>query len=548
MGSLKRPIEEEALQEVVEEVPKKTGKSKKRPVEAVAQEVEVEVSKKSKKRAAESEEVLKQDTGTKKQKRSDTLGLEEAKAYFAANVVKVHVPEGKDVDISPLDGFRMNGFAKALVKHCQSKFEKPTAIQACCWPIIMQRSDVCGIAKTGSGKTMAFALPYLSMSARGVLSVFEQPNCQPRFVAMAPTRELAQQIATVCEELALIVSQGDNDYPVQCIYGGVPKHEQKKILRTKGADMIIATPGRLQDLTDEEALDLSYVQYLVLDEADRMLDMGFIDAVKKLIGQMPKAGERQTCMFSATWPASVHNLAVQFLDTPVHVGIGSVDEGLTANTAIRQEVEILRNERDKNARLLHHLKKHYTPTTKVIIFGLYKKEVAFLEKWLWDNGFDKAIALQGDMTQDGRSKAIADFKKTACTPLVATDVAGRGLDINDVELVINYTFPLTIEDYVHRIGRTGRAGKKGLAVTFFCPDSKGVQDEKAHAGDLVKIMTDAGQHVPEELAKIASTSGGNKATKKKAHPLFGAHFKDAAQMAALEAKKVHTTFADSDDE
>jgi len=117
-----------------------------------------------------------------------------------------------------------------------------------------------------------------------------------------------------------------------------------------------------------------------------------------------------------------------------------------------------------------------------------------------------------------------------------------------VELVINYTFPLTIEDYVHRIGRTGRAGKKGLAVTFFCPESKGVQDEKAHAGDLVKILSDAGQPVPDELAKIASTSGGNKATKKKAHPLFGAHFKDAAQMAALEAKKVHTTFADSDDE
>merc|ERR1712118_161474 len=157
-------------------------------------------------------------------------------------------------------------------------------------------------------------------------------------------------------------------------------------------------------------------------------------------------------------------------------------------------------------------------------------------------------ALQGDLSQDKREKAMADFKACKLTPLIATYVASRGLDINDVELVINYTFPLTIEDYVHRIGRTGRAGKKGLAVTFFCPDSKGVQDEKAHAGDLVKVLTDAGQKVPEELAKISATSGGNKATKKKAHPLFGNHFKSAEQMAALEAKKVHTTFADSDDE
>merc|ERR1712190_349242 len=155
---------------------------------------------------------------------------------------------------------------------------------------------------------------------------------------------------------------------------------------------------------------------------------------------------------------------------------------------------------------------------------------------------------QGDMSQDKRTAAIADFKAAKQSPLIATDVASRGLDVQDVELVINYTFPLTIEDYVHRIGRTGRAGKKGLDVCFFCPDSKGAQDEKAHAGDLAKILRDAGQTVPSELEKLSNTSGGNKATKKKAHPLFGAHFKSAEQMAALEATKVHTTFDDSDDE
>merc|ERR1712039_706704 len=158
------------------------------------------------------------------------------------------------------------------------------------------------------------------------------------------------------------------------------------------------------------------------------------------------------------------------------------------------------------------------------------------------------MALQGDMAQEKRTRAIADFKACRKTPLIATDVASRGLDVSDVELVINYTFPLTIEDYVHRIGRTGRAGKKGLAVALFCPDSKGAQDEKSHAGDLAKVLRDAKQPVPPELEKLSATSGGNKATKKKAHPLFGAHFKTAEQMAALEAKKVHKTFADSDDE
>jgi len=481
----------------------------------------------------------------KRAKVQEKLCVEDAKAYFDSNQIKVHLPEGKDLDITPLAGFRVEGFAKKLVKYCEGKFEKPTPIQACCWPLIMQRSDVCGIAKTGSGKTMAFAMPYLSMSRKGVLTAFEQPCHQPRFVALAPTRELAMQISEVCKELSKTL--GD-DFPVQCIYGGVPKRDQRQALENEGVDMLVGTPGRMQDLMNEETIDLSYVQYLVLDEADRMLDMGFIDVVKSIIGCMPKAGKRQTCMFSATWPSSVHHLATQFLDSPVHVGIGSVEEGMIANTSIRQEVEVIKDPKDKPNRLLHHLKKHYSPNKKVIVFGLYKKETAWLETFLWEKGYDKVIALQGDMTQDKRTQAIADFKATKKTPLIATDVASRGLDVQDVELVINYTFPLTIEDYVHRIGRTGRAGKKGLAICFFCPDSKGAQDEKAHAGDLVKVMKDAGQTVPDDLQKLSDTSGGNKATKKKAHPLFGAHFKTAEQMAALEAKKVHTTFADSDDE
>jgi len=509
------------------------------------------------KRAAEAAEEVKAKKKTKvkgkegrSQEDSGKMSVADAKAYFESNLIKVHVPEGKDVDITPLAGFKVRGFAKRLVAYCEGKYDKPTPIQACCWPIAMQKCDVCGIAKTGSGKTLAFAVPYLSMSRRGVLTVFEQPCNMPRFVAMAPTRELAMQIAEVCKELvqeAMAAESEDYNYPVQCIYGGVPKREQKDLLRTQGIDMLVGTPGRLQDLVEEQSLDFSHVQYLVLDEADRMLDMGFIDVVKALIGKMPKAGERQTCMFSATWPASVHHLAVQFLNQPVHVGIGSLDEGLVANVSITQEVEIIHDEKSKPQRLLAILKQHYNKDKKIIIFGLYKKETAWLETMLWEKGYEKVIALQGDMTQDKRSAAIADFKLCKKTPLIATDVASRGLDVTDVELVINYTFPLTIEDYVHRIGRTGRAGKKGHAICFFTPESKGVQDEKTHAGDLVKILKDAGQKVPAELEKIAATSGGNKASKKKAHPLFGSHFKSEAQMAELEKKKTHTTF-DSDDE
>lgn len=514
--------------------------SAKRPA---AEALQPPSKKKAKKAAGESGEKAGKagkDSGGK-------LSATDAKAFFETNDIKVHVPESKEVDILPLEGFKMKGFAKTLVKYCEGKFSKPTPIQAICWPIAMQRTDLCGIAKTGSGKTLAFVVPYLSMSRRGVLEVYEQPCATPRFVAMAPTRELAMQIAQVCKDLSAALA-AEVSFPVQCVYGGVPKWEQRKALQEEGVDLLVATPGRLQDLVEESAVDLGYVQYLVLDEADKMLDLGFIDAVKSLISKMPKAGERQTCMFSATWPPNVHCLSEQFLDKPVHVIVGSGDQGLAANTAIRQEVEVVQHDKEKQTRLLHHLKKHYAADKKVIIFGLYKKECAWLEGFLYDKGYTKVAQLQGDLTQEKRTKTIEDFKATRVTPLIATDVASRGLDINDVELVINYTFPLTIEDYVHRIGRTGRAGKKGLAVCFFCPDSKGAQDEKAHAGDLVKIIKDAGQQPPDDLLKLSATSGGNKATKKKAHPLFGAHFKTPEQMAALEAKKVHKSFADSDDE
>lgn len=389
-------------------------------------------------------------------------------------------------------------------------------------------------------------------------------------VCLAPTRELVQQIATVVEEFAALASKTEGKYPVTTIVGGLPKWEQKNRIKTVGADIVCATVGRLVDLVDNDgALELSKVQFLVLDEADRMLDMGFVDDVKKLASQCPST--KQTVFFSATWPKAVHRLATSITrdgsTATVTVGArkaapaadadvegeedgpGDVEtEGPpVANDRIKQIVEVMNHGKAKLPRLIELLKEH--KNKKIIVFGLYKKEIATLERTLQQRGFPETVALQGDMLQTARNSVMENFRSSKSKLLLATDVASRGLDVPDIEVVINYTFPLTIEDFVHRVGRTARGTRTGLAITLFnAGPIEGVQDEKQHAGDLVRVLRQASQPVPSELDKIAGTSQGNKASKKKAHPLYGNFFKDEAEMAKLEAKKVHTTFADSDDE
>jgi ATP-dependent RNA helicase DBP3 len=337
-------------------------------------------------------------------------------------------------------------------------------------------------------------------------------------------------------------------YPVVTIVGGMPKREQRDKLNS-GVTVACCTPGRLHDLAEEGCIELGYTQFLVLDEADRMLDLGFIDVIRKIVALTPES--RQTAL-SATWPESVEAFARHMVrkgPTLAKVTVGDVDGDaavLRANTAITQTVEIVQKKDEKLKKLWPLLKQ--SKARKTIIFALYKKECAWLHMILKKDGYDVGC-LHGDMSQDARNRSIEDFKKNNIPMLVATDVAGRGLDVQDVELVVNYTFPLTIEDYVHRIGRTGRAGKTGRAVTYFCPnDSTPGVDEKALAFDLVKVLADAKQEVPPELKKVADGAGGSKATKKKAHSLYGSHFKDEAEMAKLEEKKVHVTFDDSDDE
>jgi len=320
----------------------------------------------------------------------------------------------------------------------------------------------------------------------------------PIMLVVAPTREMAMQSQDVLEEAAKFVKIRS-----VCVYGGVPKPPQRDALR-RGVEVLVATPGRLIDLMEEGCCDLSQISYLVLDEADRMLDQGFERDIRKIIGQTHVS--RQTALFSATWPDSVRELAHEFLTRPIKVTIGSDD--LAAGTRIKQIVEVI-DDRARELRLNKLLKEyHASRKNRMLIFVLYKKEASRIEMSLQRSGWN-CTSIHGDKSQEARTEAVENFKNGRVPLLVATDVAARGLDIPDVDYVINYSFPLTIEDYVHRIGRTGRAGKSGVSHTFF------QSCDKARAGELVKVLKDAGQDVPKEMMSFDLN------IKKKEHKLYG---------------------------
>lgn len=421
--------------------------------------------------------------------------------------------------IKPVTKFEHLGLSAPLM-HATREFVSPSPIQAVSWPLILSGHDMVGIAATGSGKTLAFGLPMVAhVQAQRDAGVVSGKG--PFALVMAPTRELAIQIAQVLD-----VAGSQVNVRVLCVYGGVPKKEQVDALK-RGVEIVVGTPGRLEDLMNEGTCKLQAVTYLVLDEADRMLDLGFEPHIRAICNTV--RSDRQTLMFSATWPSAVQKLAAQFLCNPLKVTIGSQD--LAASHSIAQVVEVI-DLQARDRRLLELLKKyHSSRSNRVIIFVLYKKEAPRVEQLLSRNGW-KAAAIHGDISQDQRTAAVEMFKSGKCPLLIATDVAARGLDIPDVEVVINYSFPLTTEDYVHRIGRTGRAGKKGIAHTFFCASM-----DKPRAGELINVLREAGQTVPEELLKFGT------AVKKKESKLYGSHFKDVD----INAKAKKMTF-DSDDE
>ncbi|KAA8525702.1 hypothetical protein F0562_007557 [Nyssa sinensis] len=434
------------------------------------------------------------------------------------------VVSGNDINDSKygaLKSFAESGLPKEVLECCMN-FEKPSPIQSHSWPFLLHGRDFIGIAATGSGKTLAFGIP-------AIMHVLEKrknkalKRVNPLCLVLSPTRELAQQISDV-----LCDSGKPCGVRSVCVYGGTSKGPQISSLKS-GVDIVIGTPGRLKDLIEMRVCYLKEVSFVVLDEADRMLDMGFEPEVRSILSQTCSA--RQMVMFSATWPLPVHQLAQEFMDPhPVKVVIGSED--LAANHDVMQIVEVL-EDRSRDERLLCLLEKyHKSRRNRVLVFVLYKKEASRVESMLQKRGW-KAVSISGDKAQHARTKALSLFKEGSCPLMIATDVAARGLDIPDVEVVINYSFPLTTEDYVHRIGRTGRAGKKGVAHTFFMKENKGL------SGELVNVLREAGQIVPADLLNFGTH------VKKKESKLYGAHFRE---IAANAPKATKITFNSSDDE
>jgi ATP-dependent RNA helicase RhlE len=328
----------------------------------------------------------------------------------------------------------------------KSGYIHPRPIQDQAIPVVLSGKDVFGMANTGTGKTAAFLLPLINKIAKT-----KGQNKKEKVLIMAPTRELAIQIENDFKNLAF----GFGMFSVACV-GGLPMGKQIREIKL-GVSFVIGTPGRLRDLIDQKVLDLSTCYSVVLDEADRMLDMGFRDDMLYIIGKTPK--ERQTLFFSATLSPEIKKLTSQYLKDPVFV---SVISGETAKS-IDQDVVRFGSKEDKIKKLQEVLKRD--GSDKVLIFREMKHSVDTLEKELKTFGF-KAGGIHGNKRSRERIRILDSFKKNEINILIATDVAARGLDIPDVTHVINYDVPQTYDTYVHRIGRTGRAGKKGTALTF----------------------------------------------------------------------------------
>jgi ATP-dependent RNA helicase DDX46/PRP5 len=366
-------------------------------------------------------------------------------------------------------------------------YEKPTSIQAQAIPAIMSGRDLIGIAKTGSGKTMAFVLPMLR-------HVLDQPkiliNDGPIALIMTPTRELAMQTYSECCKFTKFLGLS-----VVCAYGGAPIKDQIADLK-RGAEIVICTPGRMIDLllaNSGKVTNLRRVTYLVLDEADRMFDMGFGPQVIKIIGNIRP--DKQAVLFSATFPKQMDILARKVLHKPIEIVVGGIS---TVCDDVEQIVEVL-NEEEKFLRLLQVLGEWYEVETEQILIFVDRQDAAdHLLRDLLKRGYP-CLSLHGGKDQADRDSTISDFKLGNIPILIATSVAARGLDVKDLGLVINYECPNHMEDYVHRVGRTGRAGNKGTAITFI------TKEQERFAPDIVKALKTSNVSIPKELEILSES-------------------------------------------
>ena len=368
-----------------------------------------------------------------------------------------------------MSNFESLGLSKKLLRAISDEgYDTPTPVQAQCIPLLLDGKDVLGVAQTGTGKTAAFALPVLQK----ILEKNISHKRQIRALILSPTRELAAQID---ERFSVYSKYIDMRHKV--IFGGVSQKPQVQSLR-KGIDVLVATPGRLLDLMQQGHIHLNNVEFFVLDEADRMLDMGFIRDIKKILKILPR--KRQNLLFSATMPTSIANVANSFLNDAQMVDLSPKE--ITVDR-IEQSILFVRKE-DKRKLIVNMIKENNVK--KGIVFTRTKHGANRLVKQLDKAGIE-ALAIHGNKSQGARTKALEKFKLGNVPLLVATDIASRGIDVEGVTHVFNFDLPNEPESYVHRIGRTARAGKSGIAFAF-CDDSE--------SGYLVGIQNLIGKKIP----------------------------------------------------
>jgi ATP-dependent RNA helicase RhlE len=349
--------------------------------------------------------------------------------------------------------------APAIVQAVREQgYETPTPIQAQAIPAVLAGHDLLAGAQTGTGKTAAFTLPLLHRLQAGERAKNRFGGVGIRALVLTPTRELAAQVEESVRQYGANLSLTSN-----VIFGGVGMNPQINSLK-KGVDILVATPGRLLDLQQQGFLDLSTVQMLVLDEADRMLDMGFIHDVKKILALVPK--DKQSLLFSATFSDEIRDLASNLLKDPQHIQV------TPRNTTVQRISQVIHpvGRGKKKALLVHIINQHNW--SQVLVFTRTKFGANNVAEFLTKNGI-QAMALHGNKSQGARTQALAGFKSGEIRALVATDIAARGIDIDELPHVVNYEIPNVCEDYVHRIGRTGRAGNSGEAVNLVSLDEEG---------------------------------------------------------------------------
>eukprot|EP00408_Alexandrium_pacificum_P062407 CAMPEP_0171177072 /NCGR_PEP_ID=MMETSP0790-20130122/12055_1 /TAXON_ID=2925 /ORGANISM="Alexandrium catenella, Strain OF101" /LENGTH=609 /DNA_ID=CAMNT_0011641967 /DNA_START=46 /DNA_END=1875 /DNA_ORIENTATION=- len=426
-------------------------------------------------------------------KQRSTAGID----FDNYDAIPVQLTGNNVSDIKPIQRFSEGRLTESLFDNLRRcGYDRPTPVQKHSLPIVVSGRDLMACAQTGSGKTCAFMVPCLESLLRSGPPPAQggggrRPRPMPCGLVLAPTRELAAQIHVESSKFSF-------ETGIRCciIYGGADMREQRADL-DKGCDILIATPGRLTDMVDRNNVSLELVQFFILDEADRMLDMGFEPQVRQIVERTglgrSSAFPRQSMMFSATFPREVQHMAQDFLQDYVFITVGRV--GAAAET-VKQHVVYAGDVKQKVRELERAITDNLPKEGLAVIFVETKRAADNLELELYNAGV-AVTAIHGDRTQAQREEALTAFKSGDCPVLVATDVAARGLDIPNVALVVNFDMPKQLDDYVHRIGRTGRAGRKGVAVAF-------VNERCNYLPELGDLLVEAKQDPPAWFSDLCS--------------------------------------------